>query len=257
MVPLAAARTLIALATYNERDNLAELLRQVRHHAPRADVLVIDDNSPDGTGRLADELAASWPWLRVLHRPGKLGLGSALLTGMAEALARGYDLYVTLDADGSHDPRYLPDLLAGMAEHDVMIGSRYVPGGGVVNWPASRQWMSWGVNVLCRVLMRLPAKDCSGGYRCYRVALLRRAGLEQMQSRGYSFQEELLYRCCRAGARVGEAPIVFENRRAGASKLNPREVVRSMGVLLRLGARVLFGRDKMRAMGRNERRLAA
>jgi dolichol-phosphate mannosyltransferase len=256
VVPLPAARTLVSLATYNERDNLEALVNGVRRHAPGADVLVTDDNSPDGTGRLADELAATRPWLRVRHRPGKLGLGSAMIGAMQEAVARGYDLLVTMDADGSHAPRHLPALLAGMRDHDVMIGSRYVPGGAVVDWPASRRWMSRAINTLCRVLMRLPAQDCSGGYRCYRVGLLRRARLDQMLSHGYSFQEELLYRCWRAGGRIGEVPIVFENRRAGSSKLNYREVARSVSVLVYLGARALFGLDRAVPMGRSEQRPA-
>jgi dolichol-phosphate mannosyltransferase len=234
-------RTLISLATYNERDNLEELLLAIRRHAPAADVLVIDDNSPDGTGKLADDLADRHPWLHVLHRPGKLGLGTALLAAMRYSMAANYDLVVTMDADGSHAPRYLPDLLAGMSKRDVMIGSRYVPGGGTINWPSSRQWMSWGVNTLVRVLMRLPARDCSGGYRCYRVEKLRKARLDRLLSHGYSFQEEVLYLCRRAGCRIGETPIVFENRRAGASKVNRHEAVRSMGVLVYLGVKAFFG----------------
>jgi dolichol-phosphate mannosyltransferase len=206
-------------------------------------VLVIDDASPDGTGKLADALARERPWLKVLHRPGKLGLGTALLMAMSEAMSNGYDLLVTMDADGSHAPRYLPALLAGMARRDVMIGSRYVAGGGVINWPVSRQWLSWGVNTLVRVLMRLPVRDCSGGYRCYRVAKLRQARLERILSHGYSFEEEVLYRCRKAGCTMGETPIVFENRRLGVSKVNRREMARSLGVLLYLGMKAFFGMD--------------
>jgi dolichol-phosphate mannosyltransferase len=237
-------RTLIALATYNERDNLEELLLAVRRHAPAAEVLVIDDNSPDGTGELADALAREHPWLHVLHRPGKLGLGTALLRAMHEAMADGHDLLVTMDADGSHSPRYLPALLEGMNRRDVMIGSRYVHGGGVIGWPASRQWTSWAVNTLVRVLMRLPSRDCSGGYRCYRVAKLRQARLDWILSQGYSFEEEVLYRCRQAGCTIGETPIVFENRRVGVSKVNPREMLRSLGVLLYLGTKAFFGLDE-------------
>lgn len=236
-------RTLICLATYNERDNLESLLAAVHQQAPLTDVLVIDDASPDGTGQLADEMASRFSWLRVLHRAGKLGLGTALLTGMRYAMDQGYDLLVTMDADGSHSPRYLPALLAGMARYDVMIGSRYVQGGGVIDFPRSRQWMSWGVNLLVRVLMRLPARDCSGGYRCYRVAKLKQARLERMLSHGYSFEEEVLYRCRRAGGRIGETPIVFENRRVGTSKLNTRETIRSVAILVYLGVHVFFGLD--------------
>jgi dolichol-phosphate mannosyltransferase len=239
-----AQRTLVALATYNERDNLQELLTAIRRHAPAVEALVIDDNSPDGTGELADQLSRDNPWLHVMHRAGKLGLGTALLAAMQFAMAQNYDLLVTMDADGSHSPRYLPDLLAGMERYDVMIGSRYVPGGGTINWPASRLWMSWGVNTLVRVLMRLPAKDCSGGYRCYRVGRLRQAHPERLLSHGYSFQEEMLYRCRRVRCRIGETPIVFENRRLGASKVNRHEALRSMAVLVYLGLRAFFGLDR-------------
>jgi dolichol-phosphate mannosyltransferase len=236
---------LIALATYNECDTLPDLLAAVHRHAPGADVLVIDDHSPDGTGELADALARQHPWLRVTHRPGKLGLGTALLAAMRQAMREGYDLLVTMDADGSHSPAYLPRLLGGMARHDVMIGSRYVPGGASINWPAGRRWASWAVNGLVRVLMRLPARDCSGGFRCYRVAALRQARLDRMLSCGYSFEEEVLYRCRQAaGCRVGEIPIVFENRRAGVSKVSRPEALRSLAVLLYLGVQVFFGLDR-------------
>ncbi len=236
-------RILIALATYNERDNLPGLIEAIHASVPAADVLVIDDSSPDGTGAAAQELASIRPWLHVRHRPGKQGLGTALLAAMRHALDERYDLLVTMDADFSHHPRYLPALLAGMHRADVMIGSRYVTGGGTINWPAWRKPMSLGVNLLVRLLMRLPVRDCSGNYRCYRVDLLRRARLERMRSHGYSFEEEVLYRCRRAGARLGETAIVFENRRAGASKLDFREAARSLAVLLRLGVPAFFGLD--------------
>jgi dolichol-phosphate mannosyltransferase len=238
-------RTLIAVATYNERDNLATLLAEIHQYAPAAEVLVIDDNSPDSTGELADDLASQHAWLHVVHRAGKLGLGTALVLAMRYAMEQNYDLLVTMDADGSHSPVYLPKLLAGMERNDLMIGSRYVPGGGTKNWPMSRQWMSWGVNTLARVLMHLPARDCSGNYRCYRVEKLRQAHLERIVSHGYSFQEEVLYRCRQtAHCRIGETPIVFEDRRAGVSKMNRYEVVRSLAVLLRLGLAAFFGLDE-------------
>jgi dolichol-phosphate mannosyltransferase len=236
-------RILICLATYNERANLAALVREIRAVVPWAGVLIIDDNSPDGTGQLADELAQADRHIHVLHRPGKLGLGTAILAAMRYAMDQGYDLLVNMDADFSHHPRYLPNLLAGMAEHDVMIGSRYIRGGGSVHWPWTRRLLSQAVNLLVRFSMRLPAHDTSGGYRCYRVAKLRQTDLEHLLSAGYSFQQEVLYRCRKAGCRLGETPILFENRRAGASKVNPREAVGSTAALLRLGVRALFGID--------------
>jgi dolichol-phosphate mannosyltransferase len=235
---------LVSLATYNERGNLDPLLDEVHRTLPDADVLVIDDNSPDGTGRLADERAAKDRWLRVLHRPGKLGLGTAILTAMYYAGDHGYDFLVNMDADFSHHPRYLPALLAGMDRHDVMIGSRYVPGGGSEGWPRSRRLMSRGVNGLVALLMRLPARDCSGGYRCYRVAKLRAARLDKVRSRGYSFQQEVLYRCRRAGCRLGETPILFANRRAGKSKVNGYEAARSLLMILAVGLPAFFGLDR-------------
>jgi dolichol-phosphate mannosyltransferase len=241
--PVPSPRVLISLATYNERDNLGPLLAEVRKAVPEAEVLVIDDNSPDGTGQLADEMAAADPGVHVMHRERKLGLGTAILAAMRYAMGHDFDLLVNMDADFSHHPRYLPALLAGMANHDVMIGSRYVPGGGSENWPLSRRLMSRGVNTMVSLLMRIPARDCSGAYRCYRVELLRRTALEKIQSRGYSFQQEVLYRCRRAGARIGETPILFANRRAGRSKVNLHEAIRSISLLLYIGIPAFFGLD--------------
>src|SRR5262249_24646248 len=201
------------------------------------------DNSPDGTGRLADELAAANPRLHVLHRPGKLGLGTAVLAGMRYAMDHGYDYFLNMDADFSHHPRYLPALVAGMARHDVMIGSRYVPGGGTENWPLTRRLMSWGVNVMSRLLLRIPAQDTSGAFRCCRVAKLGRGRWDHVFPSGYSFQEEVLYRCRKAGCKSGETPIVFADRRVGASKANVREMIRSLATLVYLGVGAVFGRD--------------
>lgn len=244
-VPPTAAepRLLVSVATYNERDNLEPLIREIRQAVPSADVLVIDDNSPDGTGDLADRLAVDDPHVRVMHRAGKLGLGTAILAGMRYALDENYDYFLNMDADFSHHPRYLPAVVGGMGRYDVMIGSRYVKGGGTVNWPLSRRLMSAGVGVLVRTLMRIPARDTSGSYRCYRVSKLRQAHLERVRSRGYSFQQEVLYRCRKAGCKIGETPIIFENRRAGASKVNPREAVRSMAMIVGIGLSAFFGMD--------------
>ncbi|GIW79920.1 MAG: hypothetical protein KatS3mg105_1727 [Gemmatales bacterium] len=236
-------RVLISFATYNERDNLQALIEQSLAQVPHANVLVIDDHSPDGTGELADEMAKADPRIRVIHRPGKQGLGTAILTAMKYAIDEKYDLLINMDADFSHHPRYLPALLAGMRDHDVMIGSRYIPGGGAENWPLSRQLMSRGVNFISRVLLRLPARDTSGAFRCYRVAKLREAELDRVISRGYSFQQEILYRCRKAGCRIGETAIIFENRRAGASKVNWKEAVRSLAVILYIGMKATLRID--------------
>jgi dolichol-phosphate mannosyltransferase len=239
--PAAERRVLVSIATYNERENLPQLLDEIRRTVPQVDILVIDDNSPDGTGVLADEAAKSDSRVHVLHRAGKLGLGTAVLAGMHWAMERDYGVIVTMDADFSHHPRYLPALIAGTQENDVVIGSRYVPGGGTVNWPWTRRAMSWGVNMLVRTLMRIRAHDTSGGYRAYRVDLLRRTNLADFRSRGYSFMEEMLLRCSLAGARIHESPILFEDRRLGSTKVNYREIVRSLWVLVYLGLLTTVG----------------
>ena len=231
------SRLLVSLATYNERDNLEPLIRAIHEQAPHANVLVIDDNSPDGTGRMADGLAAKDARIHVLHRPGKLGLGTASLAAMRYAMEHDYVFLLNMDADFSHAPRYIPALLAGMQSKDVMIGSRYVAGGGTENWPLPRKVISRCVNMMVRTLFRMPVRDASGAFRCFRVAKLRETRLDRVQSRGYSFQQEVLYRCHRAGCRLGEYPIIFANRRAGTSKVNRKEAIRSMSMLLWLGSR--------------------
>jgi dolichol-phosphate mannosyltransferase len=241
-------RILIALATYNERDNLAPLVAEIRATVPDADVLILDDNSPDGTGAVADEIAAKDARIHVVHRPGKQGLGTAILCVMRYAMDHDYDLLVTMDADFSHHPRYVPDILRGMDQADVMIGSRYVPGGGVENWPWSRRMMSRWTGRLVRFLLGIPARDTSGNYRCYRVSLLRRANLDGFLSAGYSFQQEALHRCYLAGARLGETPIIFADRKAGKSKANLREMVRSLFTLFCLGWRARFRKASMMPM---------
>jgi dolichol-phosphate mannosyltransferase len=242
--PVRPARVLVSLATYNERDNIGPLIAEIHAVLPNADILVIDDNSPDGTGQLVDELAARDSRIHVLHRPGKLGLGTATLAAMNFAMERNYDYLQNMDADFSHPPRYLPGIHAGMATNDVMIGSRYVACGGTENWPLSRKVISRTVNAMVRLLFWMPVRDASGAYRCYRVSKLRETSLDRIKSRGYSFQQEVLFRCHQAGAKLGEFPIVFENRRAGASKVNGREALRSIGMLMYLGLRNILGLER-------------
>lgn len=241
-------RVLVSLATYNEAGNLRDLVDEIRAFAPDATVLIIDDNSPDGTGRIADELKESRPAVEIVHRPGKLGLGTAVLTAVRFAIDQGYDYYINLDADFSHPPRFIPALLAGMADHDVMIGSRYVAGGGVEGgFNLKRRLMSAGINGYARLLLGLRTRDNSGSFRCYRVSKLALIDPARIRSRGYSFMEEILFWCRQAGCRMAETPILFENRRAGVSKINKTEAINALQIILLLGIDRLLGRTKITA----------
>lgn len=240
-------KTLAMTATYNEIDNLPALVDEIFKHAPEVDVLVVDDNSPDGTGRWADERAALDRRVHVLHRAGKLGLGTAIIAGMKYAIEHGYEYVVNFDADFSHHPKYLPDFFAKLQPAtgpaaDVVIGSRYIPGGGVVGWPLKRHIMSRGVNVYSRLMLGLKPRDCSGGYRMYRTALLAKMDFDSIISRGYSFQEEILWRLRRLGANIVETPIVFDDRVRGQSKIDSREVYGALRVIFQLGCRHWLGR---------------
>jgi dolichol-phosphate mannosyltransferase len=239
--PPQAERTLVTIATFNEIENLPTLVDAIWEFAPQVDILVIDDNSPDGTGRWCDERAASEPQLFCLHRAGKLGLGTATIAGMKYAMEHRYDLVLNMDADFSHHPRYIPALLAGMDSADVTIGSRYVPGGGVMDWPLTRRLMSWAVNAYARWLLGLRPRDCSGAFRCFRVDVLRKLDFNSIQSRGYSFQEEILWLLKRADARFTEIPILFADREKGKSKINSREALAALGIIFRLGIKNWLG----------------
>ncbi len=239
---MSGARTLVTIATYNEMENLPALVEEIFRYAPQVEILVIDDNSPDGTGRWCDERAASEPRLHCLHRPGKLGLGTATVAGMKWAIEHGFDQVLNMDADFSHHPRYLPAILAGMRgkgerPYDIMIGSRYVPGGKIEGWPLKRHLMSRAVNAYARMLLGLSPRDCSGAFRCYRTELLKKLDLDSIASQGYSFQEEILWHAKRAGARIGETPITFADRIHGVSKINPREAWGALWIIFRLGVR--------------------
>ena len=235
---------LVVVPTYNERDNLEEIAGRLHAACPGADLLVVDDNSPDGTGGLADQLAGQHEWLHVLHRAGKQGLGSAYLAGFGWARSRGYDVVVEMDADGSHAPEQLPALLEALASADVALGSRWVPGGQVVNWPRSREWLSRGGNAYTRMALRLPLRDATGGYRAYRREVLDALPLQEINSQGYCFQVELVWRAYAAGWRVVEVPITFVERVRGESKMSRAIVVEALlrvtwwGVSSRRAARV-------------------
>lgn len=233
--------TLVAIATYNELENLPSLVDAVLTALPEADLLVVDDNSPDGTGHWAAERAANDERVSVIHREGKLGLGTATLTAMRHAIERDYEVVATMDADWSHPPDRLPTLVALLDGADVAVGSRYCPGGKIEGWPLRRRLASRLVNKGARWLMRLPTRDSSGAFRAYRVEALRRIDLGAMRCHGYAYLEEILWRLKRSGARFDEAPITFTERRAGASKINAREALAAVGIMLRLGAAEWFG----------------
>ena len=213
-------RVLVVVPTYNERDNVEWIVRRLRAANPAVDVLVVDDGSPDGTGELADALAAADPQVTVLHRSEKAGLGAAYLHGFRVALDRGYDVVGEMDADGSHQPEQLPALLAALRHADLVIGSRWVAGGSVVNWPLSRRVLSVGGNVYARLLLGLPLRDVTAGYRLFRRTTLQSIDLDSVESAGYIFQADLAFRTHRAGLRVVEVPIEFVERVRGESKMS-------------------------------------
>jgi dolichol-phosphate mannosyltransferase len=224
---------LVVLPTFNEVQNLARVVAGVRQLGHQ--VLVVDDASPDGTGELADRLAAADAGVRVLHRPRKLGLGSAYEDAFRVGLAQGAQLLVEMDADGSHLPQNLDNIVdAARRSGGLAIGSRYVRGGSIEGWPFHRWLLSWGANVYCRLLLWLPTRDCTSGYRCYTSDLLSHIGLDDLVSQGYSFQIEMVWRTRRLGYSVVEVPIRFEDRVAGASKVSRGEVRRALWTVLRL-----------------------
>jgi dolichol-phosphate mannosyltransferase len=213
-------RVVVIIPTYNERENLDSIAARVRASVPEADLLVVDDNSPDGTGKLADELAAEDTQVHVLHRPGKAGLGAAYIAGFGWALDQGYSAMVEMDADGSHQPEDLPRLLGALEDADAVIGSRWVRGGTVSNWPKSREILSRGANTYARLMLRVPVHDTTAGFRAYRAGTLRAIQLSTVQSQGYCFQIDLTLRALNAGLTVAEVPIMFIDRTRGASKMS-------------------------------------
>jgi dolichol-phosphate mannosyltransferase len=213
------ARTLVVIPTYNEAENIEPLLEQVRAHTPEVDVLVVDDGSPDGTGDLADKVSAADERVHVLHRGRKEGLGAAYLAGFGWGLDRGYDLLVEMDADGSHLPSQLPDLIAAAEYADLVLGTRWMPGGRVVNWPWRRAWLSRAGNRYARIALGLPLRDATGGFRVFRRQTLQGIDLDSVRSQGYCFQVDLARRAVDRGFRVSEVPITFVERRYGESKM--------------------------------------
>ncbi|GHH48190.1 polyprenol monophosphomannose synthase [Streptomyces candidus] len=224
--PLGSA--LVIIPTYNEAENIKPIVARVRESVPEAHVLVADDNSPDGTGKLADELAAADDQVHVLHRKGKEGLGAAYMAGFRWGIDHGYGVLVEMDADGSHQPEELPRLLTALKGADLVLGSRWVPGGRVVNWPKSREFLSRGGSLYSRTLLGVPIRDITGGYRAFRVETLQGLGLDEVASQGYCFQVDLARRAVEAGFRVVEVPITFVEREIGESKMSNDIVVEAL-----------------------------
>lgn len=228
-------RVAVIIPTYNERENLPPLAKELLALEQVNYLIVVDDNSPDGTGELADELAKTEPRIVVVHRPGKQGLGRAYVAGFRRAMELGADVIITMDADFSHHPRYIPAMLDKLAMPcDIVIGSRYIPGGGTRHWGIERQFLSAGANMVARLSLGLRAHDCTAGFRAYRRHVLESIPLDDIRSNGYSFLVEMLYRCQQAGFRVGEVPIIFEDRQRGQSKISQEEIFRAMLTVFRL-----------------------
>jgi dolichol-phosphate mannosyltransferase len=246
-------RVLVVIPTYNEAENIRVIVERLRRAAPSVDVLIADDNSPDGTGKIADELAAADSQVRVLHRPGKQGLGAAYVAGFAVAHERDYDAVVEMDADGSHAPEELPKLLDALAEAEVVLGSRWVRGGKVLDWPFHRLLLSRGGNFYTRLALGVPFKDATGGYRAYRLPVLDKIEVESVASQGYCFQVDLAWRAYRSGFRVAEIPITFAERVRGASKMSSAIVREALWRVTVWGARARLEALR-RAVGRTRPR---
>ena len=226
-------KTLLIIPTYNEAENLSPLLQEIFSYAPLTDVLIVDDHSPDGTGEMAENFQQNDARIHVLHRSGKLGLGTAYLAGFKFALAHDYDAAFEMDADFSHDPRYLPDFLQAIEDADVVIGSRYIAGGGTPNWSILRRLISASGNVFARLMLGIPVHDCTSGFRCYRRRVLESIDLDAVQSQGYAFQIELTYRAMLQGFQIVETPIVFMDRRFGKSKMSHAIILEALSYVVR------------------------
>jgi dolichol-phosphate mannosyltransferase len=239
-------KTVIIIPTYNEVENLRPLLETTLSYVPTTDILIVDDNSPDGTGQLADQIHEEDARVHVLHRAGKLGLGTAYIAGFKHAIAHGYDAAFEMDADFSHDPRYLPDFLNAIENADLVIGSRYIRGGGTPNWSPLRRLISGAGNIFARFILGMPIHDCTAGFRCYRREVLEGIDLDTIQSQGYAFQVELAYRVMQHGFKIVEIPIIFLDRRVGKSKMSRKIVMEAFAYVLR----TRFGKDTASATGK-------
>src|SRR4030067_3804021 len=235
-------KSLVIIPTYNEKENLEKIVPEILKMDDSLNILVVDDNSPDGTGERADRIAAKNNRVFVLHRPGKMGLGQAYIAGFKYALGKGYDYIFEMDADFSHDPKYLPDFLTAIQKADLVIGSRYIRGVNVVNWPMTRLLLSYCANIYARWVTGLPVKDSTGGFKCYRRIVLEKIKLDEIKSEGYSFQIETSYRAWKKGFKIVEIPIVFVDRQQGESKMSKKIVREAMWMVWKLRFLSLLGK---------------
>jgi dolichol-phosphate mannosyltransferase len=246
MIEAVSARSLVILPTFNERENLERIVAAILDQGAEFDVLVVDDNSPDGTGRIADRLALEMPSrVHVVHRPGKLGLGTAYIQGFEWAIERAYDYIFEMDADFSHCPDDLPRIREAVMRHaDVAVGSRWVPGGGTRNWSFLRKFISRGGSLYARLILGMPVNDLTSGFKCFSRQVLERLDLQTVRSNGYAFQVEMNYRCHQQGYTIAEVPIVFVDRRVGKSKMGSHIVLEAMVVVLGLRLQSVSGSNQ-------------
>jgi dolichol-phosphate mannosyltransferase len=235
-------KALVIIPTYNERENIEAMVPAVLEKDPSLDILIVDDNSPDGTGRIADSMSQADQRIFVLHRQSKAGLGTAYISGFKFALEKKYDLVFEMDCDFSHDPKYIPDFLRAAQEADLVLGSRYISGVNVVNWPISRLLLSYYANVYSRIVTGLPVRDATGGFKCFRRQVLESIDLDRVKSNGYSFQIEMSFRAWKRGFRIKEIPIVFEDRKVGQSKMSKSIVREAIWMVWRLRIWSLLGK---------------
>jgi dolichol-phosphate mannosyltransferase len=235
-------KTLVIIPTYNEKENINKIIPLVLEQDQDIEVLVVDDNSPDGTGKLVEEIQSSNPRIKLIRREKKSGLGTAYLAGFKYALENGYNYIFEMDSDFSHDPSYIPDFLKAIEDSDLVLGSRYIKGVNVVNWPITRLLLSFYANVYARWVTGLPVKDSTGGFKCFKREVLEKIGLDNIHSNGYAFQIEMSFRAWRKGFRIKEIPIIFVDRRAGESKMSKKIVREAIWMVWKLRILSILGR---------------
>lgn len=235
-------KTIVIIPTYNEKDNIGKIIPQVLQLNPDIEVLVIDDNSPDGTAKIVEELKTTNSRIKLIRREKKAGLGTAYITGFHYALENGYDYIFEMDSDFSHDPAYIPDFLKAIQEADLVLGSRYIKGVNVVNWPITRLLLSFYANVYARWVTGLPVKDSTGGFKCFKREVLEKIGLDNIHSNGYAFQIEMSFRAWKKGFKIKEIPIVFVDRRVGESKMSKKIIREAVWMVWKLRLLSLLGR---------------